>query len=956
MTTQEEMNKDLKNKLYLLELTVAETESILEEGNQEELERQLKDIKAYCQECQVVKRNIELFNVTNKELDEEELKAFSQNVRAKLRKADEACKNIVEWFADVKKKKLETERKEKLQFEMELQQLQLEGIQKKHEMKLKLAHEEAIEEGKAKETSKADDNKDKMNGMASMSKLPRINIDQYYGSALDWQRFSSQFEENIDKQNMAATNKLSYLMGYLAPNVKQSILGLPYSKEGYEAAKEILNKQYGKPSAVINAYVKEITELPHITGNNYQKIHEFYLKLNHAVNALQTLSKLERVEGNVIQTLNKLPGIKGDLVRNDKEWEEWGFVKLLEELEAWTTRNKSVSQPDPTPPDPHKRYERENKRVYTATVKEERTGECVYCDDPNHKAQECPNVTQPRERLQVLLRKRLCFNCTYANHRIWNCPSKKTCYHCGDKHHTSICDKATTTDTENKSLLFCTKTDKGTFPMVVARVNGVLCRAVLDTASDSNYVSTQLVNKLNVKPVNIRSARIDMMLAKEEVRMETYQVEISSVDKDFKFVTEVDRVHGKGPLLYQPNPRYAEMIEKYEHLKGVYVHDKGTQPELNVHMVLGVDVFTNLKRHVTRHGAKGEPVAELTELGWTIVKPTKAIKFERVTRNDDRSVLESQAAKQMTERKVTQERMTKQPPVQPSSMKPSTELPGRDIATVLTDNTPLPEGGGNNEPPKLCDPPGFASPLTEQVKKMYKALSQVNEVWESEMPTTLQIPCSDGEGALSLEIKLPQSLLKPEESLQDVKLHAFGAASKEGEGAAVYVAVKQDSGTTINLVAAKSRLYKNVTDEPLELSGAQMAAELLKDVRTALPNLPVSSTHGWTSSPTVLSWLNGKGQLRQFVMSKVENLLKHCDIQWHCVTANENPAYLASKGGGAADKAFCLKGPPWLAEKSDWPASESRMSPVNEKRLMLATSRASFKEYEKRIQQNGSLL
>ena len=313
------MNKDLKNKLYLLELTVAETESILEEGNQEELERQLKDIKAYCQECQVVKRNIELFNVTNKELDEEELKAFSQNVRAKLRKADEACKNIVEWFADVKKKKLETERKEKLQFEMELQQLQLEGIQKKHEMKLKLAHEEAIEEGKAKETSKADDNKDKMNGMASMSKLPRINIDQYYGSALDWQRFSSQFEENIDKQNMAATNKLSYLMGYLAPNVKQSILGLPYSKEGYEAAKEILNKQYGKPSAVINAYVKEITELPHITGNNYQKIHEFYLKLNHAVNALQTLSKLERVEGNVIQTLNKLPGIKGDLVRNDKE-------------------------------------------------------------------------------------------------------------------------------------------------------------------------------------------------------------------------------------------------------------------------------------------------------------------------------------------------------------------------------------------------------------------------------------------------------------------------------------------------------------------------------------------------------------------------------------------------------------------------------------------------------------
>ena len=36
---------------------------------------------------------------------------------------------------------------------------------------------------------------------------------------------------------------------------------------------------------------------------------------------------------------DKLEGIRGDLVRNDKDWQEWDFPRLVEALRQWVERN-----------------------------------------------------------------------------------------------------------------------------------------------------------------------------------------------------------------------------------------------------------------------------------------------------------------------------------------------------------------------------------------------------------------------------------------------------------------------------------------------------------------------------------------------------------------------------------------------------------------------------------------
>ncbi len=105
-------------------------------------------------------------------------------------------------------------------------------------------------------------------------KLPKIEIPQFDGSPLDWPRFWGQFIETVDKRFVAPVNKFAYLCGFLSPKVKTVIEGLPFTPEGYNRAKSILENRYGKNSEVIKAYVKLIMNLPVINEIDLERIHK----------------------------------------------------------------------------------------------------------------------------------------------------------------------------------------------------------------------------------------------------------------------------------------------------------------------------------------------------------------------------------------------------------------------------------------------------------------------------------------------------------------------------------------------------------------------------------------------------------------------------------------------------------------------------------------------------------
>ena len=147
------------------------------------------------------------------------------------------------------------------------------------------------------------------------SKLPELVITKF-----DWSRFWAQFSETIDKTIVAPITKFTYLGELVDTKVGRTIEALPFTMEGYNCARSILQDRFGKEHEIIKAYAKEILELPLVTGANPNRINEFSVKLTCCVQALQTLGKLEQVDGAVSMTLEKLPWIRGDLVRTDPEW------------------------------------------------------------------------------------------------------------------------------------------------------------------------------------------------------------------------------------------------------------------------------------------------------------------------------------------------------------------------------------------------------------------------------------------------------------------------------------------------------------------------------------------------------------------------------------------------------------------------------------------------------------
>ena len=68
--------------------------------------------------------------------------------------------------------------------------------------------------------------------------------------------------------------------------------------------------------------------LPIVHGSNLIHIHEFYERLLTHVQSLETIEKLNTIEGYVRNTLDKLPQIRSELVRLDGEWQQWDFPNL----------------------------------------------------------------------------------------------------------------------------------------------------------------------------------------------------------------------------------------------------------------------------------------------------------------------------------------------------------------------------------------------------------------------------------------------------------------------------------------------------------------------------------------------------------------------------------------------------------------------------------------------------
>ena len=163
--------------------------------------------------------------------------------------------------------------------------------------------------------------------------------------------------------------------------------------------------------------------------------------------------------------------------------------------------------------------------------------------------------------------------------------------------------------------------EKNCHPIVLVKVNGVTCRALLDTGATISYASGYLLNRLKLRPTCMHTRRIQTIVGVVTKRSEIFNVQASNMEEKYAIPLSVTRID-RAELLSVENPNYAVMISKYPHLKGVYMEDTDLKKMLPVHVILGASDYARIKTHESqRTGAMGEPVAEYTCFGWTIMSP-----------------------------------------------------------------------------------------------------------------------------------------------------------------------------------------------------------------------------------------------------------------------------------------------------------------------------------------------
>ena len=190
--------------------------------------------------------------------------------------------------------------------------------------------------------------------------------------------------------------------------------------------------------------------------------------------ALETMNKLKEINEHVKLALDKLQVIRADLVSLDDNWQKWDLAKLVDSLRTWTDRNpQDILNNDQK----HKR-----EAVFQTKEQKQTPHACAYCDKQDYNARQCESVKSVEDRRLILSKRKLCFNCTGTKHRASDCCRNKLCLVCNPKHHTSICD-------ENENVLLETKSNACTYPLLIANIEGIKCRALVDTGAGAFYAS-----------------------------------------------------------------------------------------------------------------------------------------------------------------------------------------------------------------------------------------------------------------------------------------------------------------------------------------------------------------------------------------------------------------------------------------------------------------------------------
>ena len=217
------------------------------------------------------------------------------------------------------------------------------------------------------------------------------------------------------------------------------------------------------------------------------------------------------------------------------------------------------------------------------------------------------------------------------------------------EHHPVICEKE-----ESSVPNMHVVTPRGiAYQTVLAKVNvkgkpSITCRCLLDTGCDKTYMLQKTANLLKPKPLRQDKKVLDTVHGERQHICSVYKIEVKDMKGRLKFETEVSTL---SKLTSVKNVKPQILKEKFNHLKNLEFSDISSDKELEIDVIIGLEDLCKLKTGNMKWGNAGDPVAEETTLGWTLMGPTNTSEDQSISSSvlltTDKENLSNQIAKML---------------------------------------------------------------------------------------------------------------------------------------------------------------------------------------------------------------------------------------------------------------------------------------------------------------------
>ena len=476
---------------------------------------------------------------------------------------------------------------------------------------------------------------------------PAPQPEVFSGSPQHYPMWKASFSTLIERGELGLTGeqKMFYLQKYTTGEASRAIqsLFLVPSSESYISAMNILHERFGSSALVASAFREKLDRWPKIPERDSKALLSLSDFLQQIVVASTKYPSLEILndEFENRKLVSKLPNWLAakwieEVVKVDSFPTFSAFSTFIKERAKIANHSlwDSRATPRPSQGQPHPR---ERTILLTSeggnsskTEQPKQRAACPLCQE-GHSIHQCTRFKGQslRERKETIMRLRLCFGCLNRGHQKAQCRKRQECSVCKLQHPTLLHDHQRQPLVDNNVRSYTTSNCKysdsrDTCMTTIVPVKltnrdaSIVCYALLDSQSNSHFISEKVKRALGMKGVS-STVQLSTMLGKHTAPIEVVEnVTLSSLESNFQVSLQRCFVKDDIPCSRDTIPS-KQVVRNWPHLEHVPLHEC---KDLEVGLLLGYTAHEAFKPLELAVGGPGEPYGIRTPLGWCVMGPT----------------------------------------------------------------------------------------------------------------------------------------------------------------------------------------------------------------------------------------------------------------------------------------------------------------------------------------------